>query len=125
LQLANFWQDVAVDLDKGRIYFPRRDMEQFGVTPAGLAAHASSREFIDLMRHEAGVARAMLVEGGELHKRVDKRLRRDIVMFAGGGLAILRALERVNYDVFRRRPELAKLDYLKLGWSAIRGRLEA
>jgi squalene synthase HpnC len=124
LQLANFWQDVAVDLDKGRIYFPRRDMERFGVTPAGLAAHTSSREFIDLMRHEVGVARAMLVEGGELHKRVDKRLRRDIVMFAGGGLAILRAIDRVNYDVFHMRPELAKLDYLKLGWSAIRGRLE-
>jgi len=124
LQLANFWQDVAVDLDKGRIYFPRRDMERFGVTPADLAAHTSSREFMDLMRYEAGVARAMLVEGGELHKCVDKRLRRDIVMFAGGGLAILRAIDRVNYDVFRRRPELSKLDYLKLGWSAIRGRLE-
>ena len=124
LQLANFWQDVAVDLDKGRIYFPRRDMERFGVTPADLAAHTSSREFIDLMRHEVGVARAMLVEGGELHRRVDKRLRRDIVMFAGGGLAILRAIDRVNYDVFRMRPELTKLDYLKLGWSAIRGRLE-
>ena len=124
LQLANFWQDVAVDLDKGRIYFPRRDMERFGVTSANLAAHTSSREFIDLMRHETGAARAMLVEGGELHQRVDKRLRRDIVMFAGGGLAILRAIDRVNYDVFRMRPELAKLDYLKLGWSALRGRLE-
>ena len=124
LQLANFWQDVAVDLDKGRIYLPRRDMERFGVTPADLAAHTSSREFVDLMRYEVGVARAMLVEGGELHKRVDKRLRRDIVMFAGGGLAIMRAIDRVNYDVFRMRPELAKLDYLKLGWSAIRGRLE-
>jgi len=124
LQLANFWQDVAVDLDKGRIYFPRRDMERFGVTPADLAAHTSSREFIDLMRHETGAARAMLVEGGELHQRVEKRLRRDIVMFAGGGLAILRAIDRINYDVFRMRPQLTKLDYLKLGWSAIRGRLE-
>src|SRR5713226_807806 len=38
LQLANFWQDVAVDFDKGRIYFPRRDMERFGVTAADLAA---------------------------------------------------------------------------------------
>src|ERR1700683_3870400 len=87
LQLANFWQDVAIDLDKGRIYFPRADLRKFSVTPADLVAHTSSREFIDLMRHEAGVARAMLLEGGELHKRVDTRLRRDIVMFAGGGRA--------------------------------------
>jgi phytoene/squalene synthetase len=67
----------------------------------------------------------MLIEGGELHRRVDKRLRRDILMFAGGGLAILRAIERIDYDVFRNRPELTKLDYLKLGWNALRGRLEA
>jgi squalene synthase HpnC len=125
LQLANFWQDVAVDLGKGRIYLPRRDMQRFGVTANDLAAHTSSREFRELMRHEVGVARAMLVEGGALHRRVDKRLGRDILMFAGGGMAILRAIERIDCDVFRSRPELTKLDYLKLGWNALRGRLEA
>lgn len=124
LQLANFWQDVAIDFGKGRIYLPRADMRDFGVTPADLAAHTSSREFIELLRHEVGVARTMLTEGGELYRVVDKRLQRDILMFAGGGLAILRAINRVGYDVFRMRPELTRLDYLKLGWSALRGRLE-
>jgi phytoene synthase len=66
----------------------------------------------------------MLIEGGELYRVVDHRLRRDIVMFAGGGLAILRAIERVGYDVFRARPELTKFDYLKLGWNALHGRIE-
>ena len=125
LQLANFWQDVAVDLGKGRIYLPRRDMQRFGVTANDLAAHTSSREFREMMRHEVGVARTMLVEGGALQRRVDKRLSRDILMFAGGGMAILRAIERIDCDVFRSRPELTKLDYLKLGWNALRGRLEA
>jgi squalene synthase HpnC len=125
LQLANFWQDVAIDLDKRRIYLPRLDMERFGVTAADLAAHKYSSEFRELMRHEVGVARAMLVEGSELHRRVDKRLKRDILMFAGGGMAILHAIERIDYDVLRSRPELTKIDYLKLGWNALRGRLEA
>ena len=124
LQLANFWQDVAIDLEKGRIYLPRRDMEKFGVSAAELEAHASSKNFVELMRHEVAIARAMLIEGGELYRQVDKRLRRDILMFAGGGLAILHAIERVGYDVFGARPELTKLDYLKLGWNALRGRLE-
>ena len=113
------------DLTKGRIYLPRHDMKQFGVSAADLEAHTSSPQFIELMRHEVSVARAMLLAGGELYRTVDKRLRTDIVMFAGGGLAILRAIERVGYDVFRARPELTKIDYLKLGWSALRGRLEA
>jgi phytoene/squalene synthetase len=50
-------------------------------------------------------------------------LRRDVLMFAGGGLAILRAIERAGYDVFRARPALTKLDYVKLGWHALGGRL--
>ena len=60
-----------------------------------------------------------------MYRLVDRRLRRDILMFAGGGLAILRAIERIGYDVLAQRPKLGKLDYLKLGWNAIRGRLEA
>ncbi len=123
LQLANFWQDVAIDLGKGRIYFPRQDLARFGVTPGDLSRGEATAGFVDLMRHEVGIARAMLAEGGELRRLVDRRLRRDIAMFAGGGLAILRAIERVDYDVFHRRPRLGKLDYLKLGWNAIRGRV--
>jgi squalene synthase HpnC len=123
LQLANFWHDVAIDFCKGRIYFPRQDLVRFGVTPGDLARGAATAGFVDLMRHEIGIARAMLAEGGELRRLVDRRLRRDIAMFAGGGLAILRAIERVDYDVFQRRPRLGKIDYLKLGWNAVRGRL--
>jgi squalene synthase HpnC len=123
LQLANFWQDVAIDLGKGRVYIPRADLARFGVGPTALAKREVAPQFIELMRHEVGVARAMLREGGVLAQRVDRRLRRDILMFAGGGLAILNSIERVGYDVFANRPKLVKLDYLKLGWRALRGSL--
>jgi squalene synthase HpnC len=123
LQLANFWQDVAIDLDKNRIYFPREDLRKFGVTPDDLAKRTATPEFLALMRHEVEVAREMLRRGAELHRLVDRRLRRDIIMFAGGGLAILGAIERVGYNVFNRRPKLTKLDYLRLGFGALRGRL--
>jgi squalene synthase HpnC len=125
LQLANFWQDVAVDVEKNRIYFPRSDMRDFGVTADALEQRVATPEFLALMRHEVGVARDLLRRGAELHRMVDRRLSRDILMFAGGGLAILRAIERVGYDVFNRRPQLTKLDYLKLGVSALRGRIPA
>src|SRR5215469_4654658 len=122
LQLANFWQDVATDRAEGRIYIPRADLAGFGVAEGDL--DRVTTKFIELMRHEVAVARAMLKEGGALHRLVDRRLSRDILMFAGGGLAILRAIERVDYDVFGHRPTLRKWDVLKVGWSAIRGRLE-
>ena len=125
LQLANFWQDVAVDLEKGRIYLPRRDMARLGVSVEDLRGHNANSNFAALMRYEVARARELLVSGAALAAMVDKRLSRDIMMFAGGGLAILRAIERADYDVFRRRPALGKLDYLRLGWRALRGRLEA
>src|SRR5580658_4616822 len=82
LQLANFWQDVAIDLEKNRIYFPREDLHRFGVTPDDLAKRIATPNFLALMRHEVGVARRMLREGAALHRFVDRRLRRDIIMFA-------------------------------------------
>jgi squalene synthase HpnC len=124
LQLANFWQDIAVDLAKGRVYLPRQDMAQFGVTINDLRQHNINSNFAALMRHEVAFARELLVAGAALARMVDRRLSRDILMFAGGGLAILRAIERADYDVFRHRPALGKLDYLCLGWRALRGRLE-
>jgi squalene synthase HpnC len=124
LQLANFWQDVAIDLTKGRIYFPRREMEQFRVTPEDLRRGRVTPSFIDLMRHEILRTREMLLAGGALTTIVGSGLRHDVLMFAGGGLAILRAIEHAGYDVFRARPKLTRLDYVKLGWHALGGRLQ-
>jgi squalene synthase HpnC len=125
LQLANFWQDIAIDFSKGRIYLPRRDMERFGVSVDDLRERRMTPGFVSMMRHEVEYARAMLIEGAALNRLVDRRLRRDILMFAGGGLAILRAIERAGFDVFRMRPSLGKLDYVRIGLHALGGRLAA
>jgi squalene synthase HpnC len=123
LQLANFWQDVAIDLAKGRVYFPRRDMEDYGVTTDSLRGGKINGEFIGLMRFEILRAREMLLAGAALSTLVGSSLRRDVLMFAGGGLAILRAIEHAGYDVFHARPKLTRIDYVKLGWHALGGRL--
>jgi phytoene/squalene synthetase len=124
LQLANFWQDIAIDLGKGRVYLPRQEMARFAYSVDDLRAHRVSQNFFELMRSEVECARGLLRSGAKLSAMIDRRLARDILMFAGGGMAILRAIERVGYDVFRSRPKLRKLDYLRVGWNALRGRLE-
>jgi squalene synthase HpnC len=123
LQLANFWQDIAIDLGKGRIYLPRADIARFGYSEAELRKGTVNPAFVALMRHEVEFARDLLRTGAELHHLVDRRLSRDILMFAGGGLAILRAIEEIKYDVFQRRPSLTRRDYLRLGIDAMCGHL--
>src|SRR5262249_29465181 len=104
--------------------FPRADLRRFGLDAAALARREVTPAFIDLMHHEISYARRLLCEGAALRSVVDRRLARDILMFAGGGLAVLRAIEAVGHDVFHRRPHLGRRDYLKLGWRAWRGTLE-
>ena len=123
LQLANLWQDVYVDSKKNWTYLPRRDMDRFNYSADDLSRRVYNPEFKALMRHEVAFARDLLQRGARLHKLVDSRLGRDVLMFAGCGLATLNAIERIDYDVFRQRPKLGKLDYLRLGFAAMRGQL--
>src|SRR3984885_7542356 len=59
LQLANFWQDVREDYQRGRIYLPAADMQRFGVDEATIAAAVITPQFHDLMQFEVGYAREM------------------------------------------------------------------
>jgi squalene synthase HpnC len=108
LQLANFWQDVARDLDIGRIYLPEEDRQRFGVTEDELRARRSTAGFVELMRFEVGRAREMFHRGEPLFGKLPAELRPDVELFQRGGLAILRKIERDGYDVLARRPALAK-----------------
>lgn len=123
LQLVNFWQDIAIDLAKDRIYLPRRDLMRFEVSVDDLRASRITPGFVALLRHESDIARDLLERGATLAYTVDRRLMRDVLMFVGGGLAILRSIARVNYDVFRQRPRLGKFGYVRLGWDSLRGRV--
>lgn len=108
LQLANFWQDVNVDYQKGRVYFPLVDMQRFGVNESIIANRNFTPRFHDLMRHEVGYARRMFELGMPLTGIVDRELALDLELFSGGGLAILNAIERQDYDVLRARPVISK-----------------
>jgi squalene synthase HpnC len=108
LQLTNFWQDLAVDLAKGRIYLPREDMERFAYTADDLGCHAVTPAFRALMAFECARARELFVGGLPLAAMLDRGPGREVRLFAGGGLAILDRLQAVDYDVFRARPTLSR-----------------
>ena len=124
LQLANFWQDVRRDLEMGRIYIPLEDMVQFGCTEENLRAGVADDAFRELMRFEVERARGLFAEGAALVDAVEGIVRLDIALFTEGGMHILNAIERQDYDVLSRRPTLSKLARTRLAaGTAIRMKL--
>lgn len=110
LQLANFWQDVSRDLDIGRVYLPAEDRRRFGYSDADLAARRTTPAFRELMRFEVERARTLFASGLPLVPRMPASVRADIELFARGGLAILGKIVSLDYDVWRARPKLSKLE---------------
>jgi squalene synthase HpnC len=125
LQLANFWQDVRVDYGKGRIYLPLDDMQNFGVDEATLARGIATPAFRELLRHEVDYTRKLLNDGLPLQNMVDRELALDLDLFSRGGLEILRAIERQDYDVLRARPAISKGRKLALLMHALSKKLLA
>ena len=123
LQLANFWQDVARDLDIGRVYLPAEDRERFGYPDADLRARRFTPAFAELMRFEVTRARGYFDRGKRLLPLVPRPVRVDVDLFIRGGEAILAAVERVGYDVWSRRPEVSKWEKAKLLAKAAAGAL--
>ena len=114
LQLANFWQDIAVDFSRGRIYLPTEDMERFGVTEDDLADGRITDGFRNLLDLEIGRTEAIFKQGYPLLSRVRGRLKLELRLTYLGGMEILRQIRRNGYDVFRNRPQITARDGLRL-----------
>jgi len=121
LQLANFWQDVAVDLERDRIYLPLEDLQRFNYTLDDLRAGRVDERWRELLKLEIGRTRALFEQGRALPERVAPELRVQLRLTWLGGMGVLRKIEAAGYDVFRRRPSLSKLDFVRLYFRARRG----
>lgn len=121
LQLTNFWQDVSIDWEKDRIYFPLEDLRRFGYTEEDLAAARFNDAFRALMAFEVDRARRMFDDGEPLLKTLESRCRFDVKLFSLGGRSILDAIEKANYNVFHSRPTLSKAGKMGLMVGAVLG----
>ncbi len=114
LQLANFWQDVTVDLLKDRVYIPLDVMERHGYTVEELSARRFTPAFREVMREIVGKARDLFLEGAPLAARLDRRLALDIDLFSRGGMRVLTKIEQRGYDVLAARPAISKVERVRL-----------
>jgi squalene synthase HpnC len=120
LQLANFWQDIAVDWAKQRVYLPAADLMRFGVTEAQIAAGTCDARWTALLAFETARTRALLESGRPLTAAFPMRARLELRMVIAGGLRILQAIDAVHGDVFRHRPVLNRRDWAAMSVAALR-----
>jgi hydroxysqualene synthase len=123
LQLTNFWQDLKIDFDRGRVYLPEDEMRAHGVIASDLAGEAVTPGG----KHALGAAvtrtRAMFAEGRPLCDAVRGRLGYELRATWLGGTRILDRLEAAHFDVIDHRPSLGAADapwfvWRMLTWSS-------
>jgi squalene synthase HpnC len=110
LQLANFWQDVTVDLQKNRIYLPLHLFEKHGYGVEELFALEFNSRFEALLREAVDVAEDLFHRGLPLIRKVDRRLALDLDLFSRGGMKILEKIRSQGYNVLTRRPAISKAE---------------
>ena len=114
LQLANHWQDVAVDLKKDRIYLPEDDLVRFDIVEKDLKNFSVNAKFKSLMQFEVERARDMFVRGKPLCVSVTGRLGLELRAVWLGGMRILDRIQKNGYDVFTNRPVITSSDKLRI-----------
>jgi squalene synthase HpnC len=120
LQLTNFWQDVAIDWKKGRVYIPREELDRFGVSEDDIAGANRGPRWQALIRFETERTRNMLRAGAPLASALGGRIGMELRLVVQGGLRILERIDAAGGDVFTQRPALRSLDWTLMGWRALR-----
>lgn len=125
LQLANFYQDIYEDHERGRRYIPGDAMERFGVSDVQIAERRFDANFRAMMEFLVADARARLVRGSRIVTLVDRDLAATLALFVNGGLAILDAIAAQGYDTLANRPVVTKAAKLRLLGGAMLGKMKA
>jgi squalene synthase HpnC len=119
LQLANFWQDVTVDLDKDRVYMPLDLLADHGYPLEALFARKFDGRFRAAMQEAVKLTRELFLKGLPLADSVDRRLAIDLDLFSRGGLRVLEKIERQDCNVLNSRPAISKVERVGLLLGAI------
>ncbi len=114
LQLTNFYQDTKIDFEKGRIYFPKDEMELFLVTEKMFELNENNPNIKALVRHNINRTQDLFDEGKMIVSYLPGRFKYEIKWTIAGGEKILDKIRKQDYDVFSKRQKLTKMDFFTL-----------
>lgn len=124
LQLINFWQDISVDLPRGRNYLPADALQRHHLSPldfTGQQDAAQEARCRALVRGLCDQARLLMEQGSPLALRIPGRAGWELRLVVQGGLRILDKIEASGHQTWRIRPTLGKADLPVLLWRAVVG----
>jgi squalene synthase HpnC len=116
LQLTNFWQDLKIDFDRGRVYIPVDEMRAHGALPSDLSGSMMTPAWTRAVAAAVSRTRALFNEGLPLCDAVRGRLKYELRATWLGGTRILDRLERSEYDMIHSRPSLGAADAPWFAW---------
>jgi len=116
LQLTNFWQDLAVDWAKGRLYVPLEERDAAGAQDADLDRRRMTPAWQAALRRCTAVTRQLFARGRGVCDGVRGRLRLELRATWVGASHVLDRLEEDGFDVFTARPALSAADAPLLAW---------
>lgn len=114
LQLANFWQDVSIDIRKDRIYLPADEMAHYDVTEDDLRSGRFTERYASLMKYQVERTHEIFNRGRMLPKLVSGRLAIELRLTWLGGMRILERIEEQGFDTLRSKPMITSLDKIRL-----------
>ena len=123
LQLANFWQDLGVDLPRQRCYVPQLELDHHGLHPHELLASTRTAQALPALVSElCAWTKALMLEGMPLATRLPGRVGGELRLVVQGGLRILEKIERQGFDTLAQRPVIRPVELPLLAWRALRMR---
>jgi len=120
LQLINFWQDLGVDIPRGRYYVPVEDAVRHDLDPEHPERWAEDPRARQMVAELCDWARALMLRGAPLARRVPGRAGWELRLVVQGGLRILDRIAAGGFDSLRVRPKLRAVDMPVLLWRAMR-----
>lgn len=119
LQLINFWQDLSVDLPRGRRYLPLSDIRAHGLDPQDWTGWATHPQASALLRELVGWTRELMAQGAPLARQIPGRAGWELRAVVQGGLRILDKIEAGGFDSWQHRPVLGALDLPRIAWRCL------
>ena len=119
LQLINFWQDLSVDIPRGRYYLPHEACTRLGVAQADLLARRQTPAATKLIAQCVDSARASMLNGAALVHQIPGRAGWELRLVVQGGLRILDKIEALGFATLTTRPTLRGWDYARMLWRSL------